>query len=195
MITENYQLILKEKKDIRKKIRDIADKSPKEELQWKNRLIEKNLYSLLEYIKAKTIHIYLSSFCCEVDTFPIIKNFIEKNGKVLVPIVDEENHELLHSELKSLHGLKRSRFNIWEPERKYIVNPNNTDLIIVPGIGFDLKGNRIGYGKGYYDRFLVNSDAPKIALTYEFQIIDNIPTTNNDIPVNIIVTESRIIRI
>ena len=195
MITEDYQLILKEKKEIRKKIRNIADKNPKEELQWKNRLIEKNLYSLLEYINVKTIHIYLSSFCCEVNTFPIIKNFMEKNGKVIVPIVDEENHELLHSELKSSNGLKRSIFNIWEPEEKHIVNSNSTDLIVVPGVGFDLKGNRLGYGKGYYDRFLVNTDTPKIALAYEFQIIDNIPTTNNDIPVNIIVTENRIIRI
>ncbi len=193
--TENYKLILKEKKEIREKIRNIASNSPQEELQRKNLLIEKNLYSLSEYNNIKTLHIYVSSFCCEVNTYPIIEKLLNKGGRVIVPVVDNKNHLLMHSELKSLDSLKRSKLNIWEPEEKHFVNPDNAGLIVVPGIAFDLKGNRIGFGKGFYDRFLVHIDAIKVALTYEFQIVENIPTTNNDIPVNIIITEKRIIRI
>jgi 5-formyltetrahydrofolate cyclo-ligase len=70
------------------------------------------------------------------------------------------------------------------------------DLLIIPGIAFDLQGNRIGYGKGYYDRFLFSRKAKCIiGLAYEIQIINEIPNNDHDIPVNIIITEKRTIRI
>jgi 5-formyltetrahydrofolate cyclo-ligase len=68
------------------------------------------------------------------------------------------------------------------------------DLLIIPGIAFDLQGNRIGYGKGYYDRFLSTRKVSYImGLAFENQIIKKIPTTENDIPVDVLVTENRII--
>ena len=67
-------------------------------------------------------------------------------------------------------------------------------LVIIPGIAFDLKGHRIGFGLGYYDRLLKKTNCPKVGLAYEFQIIENVPGIEpNDVPVDIIVTEKRII--
>ena len=195
VIDETYRLKLKRKQQIRKKIKIAAVSTPKDGLHKKSTLIQKNLYSLPEYNDAKAIYIYLSSFNHEVDTFSIIKDFMSKGGEVIVPIVNMKRNELIHSELRTLGSLKRSRFNVWEPEDKHIVNSDNVDMIIIPGIAYDLKGNRIGSGKGYFDRFLGNNDSLKIALAYEFQIIDDIPITDNDIPVDIIITERRIIRI
>ena len=76
---------------------------------------------------------------------------------------------------------------------KYI-SINEIDLVIVPGIGFDQKGNRIGHGEGFYDRLLKNTNALAIALAYEFQIIKNISIDKYDIPVDIIITEKRVIK-
>jgi 5-formyltetrahydrofolate cyclo-ligase len=70
------------------------------------------------------------------------------------------------------------------------------DLLIIPGIVFDLQGNRLGYGKGYYDRFLsLRKIKYIIALAYELQVINQIPNNEHDIPVDIIITEKRIISV
>jgi len=73
------------------------------------------------------------------------------------------------------------------------------DLVIVPGVVFDKSGHRIGYGHGYYDRFLdnlekINKNAVKVGLAYDFQIADKVPIEKHDVPVDKIVTEKRIIR-
>ena len=195
MKKEDSKFIQEKKKEIRKKIRSSALQIPVKELECKSRLIEQNLYKLPELIEAKTIHIYLSSFRSEVHTFSIIKHFMERHGKVIVPVVvNKETYELGHVELTSIDSLKKSSFKIWEPEGKNYTNPLDADIIIVPGVVFDMKGNRLGSGKGFYDRFLVTADMPKIALAYEFQILDSIPIKKTDIPVDIIISESRIIR-
>jgi 5-formyltetrahydrofolate cyclo-ligase len=70
------------------------------------------------------------------------------------------------------------------------------DLVVVPGVAFDPQGNRLGWGAGYYDRLLaqVRADAPIVALAFECQIVPAIPPESHDVPVDVIVTEQRIIR-
>ena len=194
MDTDSYQRILDEKKNIRKNIRVVRRKISDEILKKKNALIEQNLYTTTEYVKAKILHIYISSFDCEVNTFYIINFFLENKGKVIVPIVNKEKEILFHSELKTLSGLEKSKFKILEPVEKYFINPDIADLIIVPGFAYDKKGNRIGHGKGYYDKFLANINSPKFALAFDFQIVDDIPVTSNDIPVDVIISEKTIFR-
>lgn len=196
MPDENSRRIQRRKKEIRESIRTIARQTPLDELEKKSLLIGQNLYKLPEFIEAHTLHIYISSFRSEVHTFPIIKRFWEKRGTVIVPVVvNKETYELGHVALDSLDNLKKNGLNIWEPESCHNVNPHDADIIIVPGTVFDRKGNRLGSGKGYYDRFLVSVDKPKLALAYEFQILDTIPVKKTDIPVDIIVSESKVIRI
>ena len=73
------------------------------------------------------------------------------------------------------------------------IDPKEIDLIIVPGIVFDLRGFRIGYGEGYYDRLLKSAGVPKIGLAYEFQMRDKLPKESHDVCVDKIITENRII--
>ena len=115
---------------------------------------------------------------------------------IVVPISDVENKRLILSKLNNWKDLKEGAYNILEPKRinENIISLDKIDLIIVPGIGFDLNGNRIGHGKGYYDRLLEKSkNSINIGLSFEPQIIDNIQIKNQDIPVDKIITEKRII--
>ena len=86
-----------------------------------------------------------------------------------------------------------------EPKKKFFrpVSPEDIDLVIVPGIAFDRSGERIGYGMGFYDRFLkkIRKDTSSIGLAYEFQIVDDIPSEETDVKVNKIITEKRVIKI
>ena len=92
--------------------------------------------------------------------------------------------------------LKISSYGILEPKKDKIKNisSDKIDLIIVPGVAFDLKGNRMGHGKGYYDRFLNLVKSTSIGLAFEFQIIENIPVESHDKPIDMIITEKRIIK-
>ncbi|CUS91999.1 5-formyltetrahydrofolate cyclo-ligase, partial [Candidatus Kryptonium thompsonii] len=93
----------------------------------------------------------------------------------------------------SISELKKSTFGILEPEKIREVGLSEIDLVLVPAIAVDRFGNRIGFGAGYYDKFLSQVNCPKIALVYDFQIVDKIETSPSDVPVDFIVTETEII--
>ncbi|RLF39548.1 MAG: 5-formyltetrahydrofolate cyclo-ligase, partial [Thermoplasmata archaeon] len=95
-------------------------------------------------------------------------------------------------EIENLDDLERGAFGILEPQNKKIYT-GDIDIIIVPGIAFDFRGYRIGYGKGFYDRFLRGADALKIGIAYDFQIVKQIPEDDGDVPVDIIVSEKRVL--
>lgn len=131
-----------------------------------------------------------SSFDNEPDTADLAKYFNNKNCAVAYPYI--KAGEIIPKIPSQM--IKRS-FGILEPTSdSQEIDPKLLDLIIVPGIGFDRNKNRIGFGKGYYDRFLKQTSALKIALAYSFQISDKyINSDAFDIPMDAIVTESVII--
>ena len=96
------------------------------------------------------------------------------------------------SELHALDELTPSPFGILEPqpEHRRIITPPTDALVIVPGIAFTPQGHRIGYGRGYYDRFLAIHHGPTIGLAYDIQIIAPWQTAGHDIPVDFVITES-----
>lgn len=170
----------------------------KEELKEKSLKIEENLYSLDEFKKAKNIMFYVS-FGSEVGTRGIIKELLAKKEKtVIVPYVLENYPILQLSELKNFDWLEVKTFGILEPKELYIreFNYEKLDLVIIPGIVFDKKGHRIGYGHGYYDKFLkiLKKDVKKIGLAFELQIVDEIPEEEHDVPVDCVVTEKRVLK-
>ena len=118
--------------------------------------------------------------------------FIEKwHGlkKLYLPRVNGEILEILPYDATQLQS---GSFNIEEPTGDEIVDGNDIDLIIVPGIAFDCKGNRVGRGKGYYDRLLSETTAIKIGVGYDFQLLeDNIETEEHDVKVDVIITENQ----
>ncbi len=146
--------------------------------------------------KAKSIHIYISKKY-EPKTHKMIKFCWENSKKVSVPCVIPGTFELFHSELNSFDELSIQAFGVSEPspKKKNATNPESLDLIIVPGIAFDLNGGRIGYGKGFYDRFLAQTRAFRLALAFDFQVIENIPTEFHDVLMNGIITQTKNIRI
>lgn len=186
-----------EKKDLRKIIlnkRNSIDNNTKEEMDRElfNKLINLDLYK-----EAKNIFIYLS-FGSEIDTKPIIDRALEEGKEVYIPKVYKINKEMKAIRLNTFEDLEKNSMGILEPKDDFnFIDKEKIDLIIVPGAVFDFKGNRIGYGGGYYDRFLSNikDKRNKIVLAYNLQIVDNIEAEEHDIKVDYIITNSRINKI
>ncbi|HEC88549.1 MAG TPA: 5-formyltetrahydrofolate cyclo-ligase, partial [Thermoplasmata archaeon] len=103
--------------------------------------------------------------------------------------------EIRLSHLKSWKELHTGEYGILEPRKEFLRIENNADIFIIPGIVFDEDGNRIGYGGGYFDRFLSDFKGKKIALAYEFQIIKKMPNEKHDVKMDFIVTDKRIIKV
>lgn len=146
-----------------------------------------------EFINAKVIFIYIS-FGKEVDTHNIIQYAIASGKEVCVPRVISRLKGMRALKINSLDELEISNYGILEPkENSEEVSVENMDLAVIPGLAFDLQGGRIGYGGGFYDRFFSNSDIniKKIALAYEFQILEEIPLEDHDIAIDSIITENR----
>jgi 5-formyltetrahydrofolate cyclo-ligase len=120
----------------------------------------------------------------EVDTALMISAALKLGKIVVVPVV-LANQELVPCVLQEHAHLVHGPYGIMEPAQKKPVNPKTLDLIIVPGLGFTKKGKRLGRGKGYYDRFLkkIPIETPTIGLAFDFQILPDLPTTQDDINV------------
>jgi 5-formyltetrahydrofolate cyclo-ligase len=98
-------------------------------------------------------------------------------------------------EILSLDNLQSARFGLLEPERDVglMVEPDDLDLVIVPGVAFDRRGNRLGFGGGYYDRFFERCNATRVGLAYAFQVVDDIPAEDHDVKIDWLVTEDEVI--
>lgn len=185
------------KDKIRKEILIKREQISKEAKSLKDEKIRQNLFSITEFVEAIRICIY-ASFKSEVNTFSIITYLISIGKKVILPKVEKKEHKLYLYEIEDINDLQPGFMGIYEPsEKNRRVEINNVDLVIVPGVCFDIYGNRIGYGGGYYDILLTNREmnTPIIALAYEEQIIPKIQSEPHDIRVDIIITEKRIIKI
>lgn len=147
-----------------------------------------------EYQRAQKIHCYVSiNKRREVETQVLIKEMLAKGKKVVVPITNITEGTLTHIHLTSFDDLQKNKWGVLEPRDGQEVSPQELDLVIVPMVGGDEKCNRIGYGKGFYDRFLQKTNCPKIGLIFDRNILDTIPTEDFDIPLDKIISEKRII--
>ena len=169
----------------------------KEEVNLRSEKIRERLYSLAEFKKAKNILVYVS-FNNEVDTIDIIRDLLIKKEKNLVVPYVSKDKLLQISKIDSFDDLEPKTFGILEPKEDKIrkFDAKKVDLVIVPGIAFDKNGHRIGYGYGYYDRFLgkLMDNATKAGLCYEFQLVEKIPEEKHDVAMDIIITEKEIIK-
>lgn len=139
-----------------------------------------------------------SSFQNEVLTDEIFQTAIGLGKEVFYPRVVRGAGRLAFFRVNRLSDLSPGSYEVPEPgegaEAK--VGPDSFDLVVVPGVAFDLKGSRIGYGKGYYDKFLKNVRSVIVALAYGFQVLsEDIPAEPHDMQVSAIVTERRTLRI
>lgn len=169
------------------------------EQQRKNKSLKavSNLKSLDEFSRAKCVMVYVSKED-EVDTIGLITDMLKSGKRVAVPFVDEERMELIPCEISTLEELAVGTFGVMEPDPGdlRIVNTEEIDVVVVPGMAFDRNCNRLGRGKGYFDRFLKRLKGGKkvIGLAFSEQVFDSIPVEENDVKVDIVITESSIIR-
>lgn len=153
----------------------------------------KQLISLDVFEQAATVFVYMS-FNNEVDTKLIIEYLFATDKRVCIPLICGEG-VMEAIEIKSLSDVKPNKMGILEPtDCSNIILPGQIDVALVPASVFDLHCNRIGYGKGFYDNYLINTDIFTIGLAYDFQVIDSIITNEHDVKLNMIVTPTRIIK-
>jgi len=169
---------------------------PVGEARTKSERIAANVKTLPEYANAKTVLFYVSAKPNEVDTHSLIREALSSGVRVLVPVTDFERSELIISEIKDMRELAPARFGLLEPRRESCrpVDAGEADVVIVPGVAFDRSCRRIGFGGGYYDRLLAGAGFTTIALGYEGQLVERVPTGSRDVPVDMVVTESGIYR-
>lgn len=150
-----------------------------------------------EYRSAHVIHCYVSmNDRREVDTHSLIKAMIGEGREVVVPVTHSEDRTLSHFALSSFDELAPSKWGVLEPGAKVDNKrtPPDLELVVVPMVGGDEQGHRIGYGGGFYDRFLNNVQCPAIGLCFEQNMVPSLPTGDHDVPLDKIITEQRVIK-
>jgi len=163
---------------------------PKVERAKSDRKITDSVTARPEWKKAETACLYMST-PDEVDTKPLLAAALNAEKTVVYPRV-ERDHLILHR-VRSVTDFTRGAYQIVEPKKSTpIVNPALVELFIVPGVLFDRHGNRMGHGKGYYDRLLSGISAPKIGLAYSVQVVAELPRSSYDVPMTVVITEEGI---
>ncbi len=155
--------------------------------------IRRQIVGLWEYAEARVIHCYVSAKHNEVDTRRLISGAFEEVKRIVVPLTDLRRR-LDHSEIKGLDELERGVFGLLEPKEqcRRRIGIGEIDLVIVPGLAFDPRGNRVGFGGGFYDRFLSEVQVPKVALAYSFQVVERIEAGPHDVRMDKVVTEGQV---
>jgi len=180
-----------DKKDLRKDLLKKRERITDKEI--KSHEIFEKLRNLNEWKNAKIINTYVS-LEEEVDTRFIIYHALLEGKRVFCPITKGEN--LTFGEIFSFNDLIYGAYGILEPKEPSNISIDEFDLIIVPGIAFNYSGYRIGYGKGYYDRFLNDvKKGIKIGLVFNDLLLDSLCVEEHDKKVDIIITEKKVIKL
>ena len=163
-----------------------------EERDSKSLAIQKKLFSLDAFRRARTVCFFVGTEE-EVNTVPMIEGSIQLGKRVLVPLAKLENKELKLYEVHNMAvELKPGLLGILEPDpsQAKTADPADAELIVVPGLAFDAKKQRLGRGAGFYDRFLATvPQAFKVALAFSFQVFPEIPQEDHDHPLDEVLTE------
>lgn len=175
------------KQDIRNKIKVLRNSYSCDELNVKSLKITNAFYKKYSFLN---IFLFYYPIENEVNTLSLIERLFIEGKKIFLPVVCGKN--MIFKQFEGFDKLNAGKFGVYEPTGKKLdILP---DIMCIPGVAFDENCNRVGYGGGYYDRYLaVENTVIKSAFAYEFQIIDKIETESFDKPVDEIFTENRII--
>jgi 5-formyltetrahydrofolate cyclo-ligase len=180
------------KQVLRRELQRMRDSIPSDEKKGLDRLIQDHVLHWEGYRSATTLFCYVS-FRSEVDTIPIITESIRQGKIVTVPRINLDTGNMYALIVKDTDtSLQEGAYGILEPVQScQELDYQCLELIVAPGLAFTLTGERLGYGGGYYDRFLkIYSHATICALTYDRMMLDEIPIKDHDIPVDYVITES-----
>jgi len=163
----------------------------KQMLDKMSEIVQTIVLNMKEFVNAKTVAAY-HPIGSEVSTLKILSSVLQLNKRLALPRVEGES-KIIFAEVKDLkNDLELGKYKIMEP-KNHCSKVNKLDLVLVPGIAWDKHGHRLGYGKGYYDRYLANLQTTSVGLAYDFQVLENVPHGKKDFSVNLIVTEKRVI--
>ena len=164
------------------------------EVRLKSLEIQKKCVDLKEFKEAKKLALY-SNFKNEVMTDFIFNESIKESKKVCYPKIDIARKKMYFCEVVGKDGFAKGCYDVLEPVSEKNIATELIDIVFVPGLVFDVQGNRLGYGKGYYDKVLsvLKGKKPVVGLAFEMQIAGEVPVCPHDVKMDKIVTEDRII--
>lgn len=175
-----------EKIVLRERIRQLKKSVSYAQTQQSSFVIMEEIESLDVFSHAKIILMYWS-MDHEVSTHDFIKKWSLKK-KILLPVTAGEDLQLKEFQKEKLLQ-KSANFPVYEPVGEVFEKLEEVDLAIIPGVAFDNDGNRLGFGKGYFDRLLSKLSCYKIGICFDFQLLDNIPYNDEDIKMNKVISK------
>jgi len=185
---------------IRKKILQRRDDLSPQQRRVKSEVIFKKLLSFEPLLRSKIVFSYVH-FRSEVETFCLLDTLINQGKILAVPFTVESEKQLLAVAITDREkDLEPGFCSISEPKKEMInqhtIDPGSIDIILLPGAAFDLKCGRMGYGGGYYDRFLAYQapNATKIGLGFDLQLVKSLPLEPHDELMDFVVTENQVIK-
>ena len=171
-----------DKAELRRMIREKKRAMTEEEIQKRSELLGEKFATCAQYREAKTIYGYLP-YNQEVRTIPMLERALVDGKRVAVPKVYGDEMKFIY--LDDMTQVEKGYAGIPEPVADEPVADDHTALVLMPGLAFDPMGHRIGYGGGFYDKFLASEpEHPTVALCYEFQMQEHLETEAFDIPVD-----------
>ena len=173
-----------DKKLLRQKIREMKRAMSPEEIDARSAALTEKFCSSTQYRNAKTVYGYMP-YNQEVRTIPLMERALADGKRVAVPKVYGDEMKFIY--MTDLSMTEKSDMGIPEPVADEPVADDPTALVLMPGLAFTQRGDRMGYGGGYYDKFLAREpDHPTVALCYAFQMVEELPTQEHDIPVDLV---------
>lgn len=186
-----------DKREVRRTILARRADLPEAERLRKSLQIQKKVSSLPEYEKAQTVMLFLN-FRDEVETTALAAETLARGKKLVLPRC-APNGVLIPAVVKDLEAdIVPGMWGIREPKEEGLVKakPAEIDFVLVPGAAFDMTGNRLGYGAGYYDRFfeLLSPSVPRVAVAFACQVISHVPVAEHDKKMSLLITEDDVYR-
>lgn len=184
--------IREEKRLLRKKYSALRDKLTKQEIAENSKKIWEYFLSEELYHHAERIIFYLN-FRSEVETLPYLEQVFRDKKHVMVPYCITAEHQMEIYEITDTSQLRPGAYGILEPDIKqasFISEQNEADIILVPALAFDKSGYRLGYGAGYYDRFLDGNSISAVGFAFSCCVCESLPHEQKDKSVNYLITEN-----
>ena len=143
----------------------------------------------LEEVEAANRVACYVSMADEVQTDDILERLIGRDGSVMVPVWDPELAAWFFGRIHTLEDLQPGAFRVREPIRFEAVSADQVEVVLLPGLGFDREGNRLGRGRGHIDQWLAGLGLIRIGLAFDFQVVPRVPCETHDLPMHVLVTE------
>ncbi len=184
------------KKELRTRLKANIAALSADEIHHRSRQACNSLVAQPEFERAEIVMVFLS-LPTEINTAPLVLRAWQEGKRVLAPRVSWEQRRMMPVEIRSLtENIEDTQWSLRQPLQGDPVPLSMIDLVVVPGLGFDPEGNRLGRGRGFYDRFLAHSEfaGSTCAVAFEEQIVEAIPADSHDIRVDMLITDQHVWR-